>query len=343
MHKRYLNFEAEAVALGLRAGVLSAIFSIIYVIYSHEHLNFILAVIGVFISTLVQIEGLKSSTSDQIKHGLAVSICAGITVALGSLVAHHPLLLSLGLLIFILPVGLASGSKPLTASTVLFTSNLFIIGSGLPATATHAIMYGVYFCAGSLALILSGYLQNIFFKNKYDLKHDLAMRTNKIFTLNIKNLKFALRLSIAVCAANAIAGYLRLPQQYCAPMTALLILRADHESSIKRINHRLFGTLIGAIIAGGLVLLIHDKLILAVLMLPIMFLIVVSMAKHYGAYVFFLTILVTILFNLIEFDGFMVIMERILFTLLGIASVVTVVYLAKFMPRILSKYNTHKD
>ncbi|HLX53986.1 MAG TPA: FUSC family protein, partial [Aquella sp.] len=243
------------------------------------------------------------------------------------------------LLIFMLPVGLASGSKPLTATTVLFTSNLFIIGSGLPAPVSHAIMYGIYFCAGGLALVLSGYLQNFFFKNKYDLKHNQVIETNRIFTLNAKNLKFALKLSIAVCAANAIAGYLRLPQQYCAPMTALLILRADHESSIKRINHRLFGTLIGSILAGCLIVFIQDKLILAVLMLPIMFFIVVSMAKHYGAYVFFLTVLVTILFNLIEFNGFMVIIERILFTLLGIASVVTVVYLSKIMPRILNNFH----
>lgn len=338
MYRRYLNFEAEAIALGLRAGILSAIFSIMFAIYSHHNLNLILAVIGVFIATLVQIEGLKSSTYDQIKHGLAISMGAGITVTLGSIVAHHPLLLSLGLLIFMLPVGLASGSKPLTATTVLFTSNLFIIGSGLPAQATHAIMYGIYFCAGGLALVLSGYIQNLFFKNKYDLKHNTATETHRIFTINAKNLKFALKLSIAVCAANAIAGYLKFPQQYCAPMTALLILRADHESSMKRINHRLFGTLIGSILAGCLIVVIQDKLILAVLMLPIMFLIVVSMAKHYGAYVFFLTVLVTILFNLIEFDGFMVIVERILFTLLGIASVVVVVYLSKIMPRILRNY-----
>jgi hypothetical protein len=338
MHRRYLNFEAEAIALGLRASVLSTIFSVIFAIYAHQNLNFILAVIGVFISALIQIEGLKSSTSDQIKHGLALSLGAGITVTLGSIIAHHPLLLSLGLLIFVLPVGLSSESKPLTAITVLFIANLFIIGSGLPAPVTSAVIYGIYLCAGSLALVLSGYIQNILFKNKYDLLHNQITQTNKVFTLNTKNLKFALKLSIAVCAANAIAGYLRLPQQYCAPMTALLILRADHESSIKRINHRLFGTLIGSILAGCLIVVIHDKLILAVLMLPIMFLIVVSMAKHYGAYVFFLTVMVTILFNLIEFNGFMVVIERILFTLLGIGSVVTVVYLSKILPRILRNF-----
>jgi len=340
LHRRYLNFDNEAIALGLRAGVLSTIFSVIFALYAHQNLNFILAVIGVFISTLVQIEGLKSSTSDQIKHGLAISIGAGITVTLGSIVAHHPLLLSLGLLIFMLPVGLASGSKPLTATTVLFISNLFIIGSGLPAPATHAIMYGIYFCSGGLAIVLSGYLQNLLFKNKYDFLHNQTMQSNRVFTLNPKSLKFALKLSIAVCAANAIAGYLKFPQQYCAPMTALLILRADHESSVKRINHRLFGTLIGSILAGCLIIFIQDKLILAVLMLPIMFFIVVSMAKHYGAYVFFLTVLITILFNLIEFDGFMVIIERILFTLLGIASVLIVVYLSKIMPRVLRNYNS---
>jgi hypothetical protein len=338
LHRRYLNFEAEAVALGLRAGILSTVFSIIFAIYAHNNLNFILAILGVFIGTLVQIEGLKLSTLVQVKHGLAISIGAGITVALGSATAHHPLLLSLGLLIFMLPVGLATGSKAITSATVLFTSNMFIVGSGLPAAIPHAIMYGVYFCIGGLILVLSGYLQNLVFGNRYNIEPYTSPGTNQIFTINTKNLKFALKLAIAVCSANAIAGYLKLPQQYCAPMTALLVLRADHHVAVKRLHHRFFGTLIGSILAIGLILLIQDKLILAVLMLPIMFLIVVSMAKHYGAYVFFLTIMVTILFNLIEFNGVMVVVERILFTLLGISLVVAVIYLPKLMSGIMNKF-----
>ncbi len=338
MHRRYLNFEAEAVALGLRAGILSAIFCVIFAIYAHNNLNFILAVLGVFICTLVQIEGLRSSTLEQVKHGVVLSICAGITIALGSMTAHHSLLLSLGMLIFMLPVGLAVGSKPIISSTVLFTSNMFIVGSGLPAAIPHAIVYGIYFCIGSLILVLSGYLQNLVWGNKYDIRHDYLAKANQIFTVSNKNLRFALKLAITVCAANAIAGYLKLPQQYCAPMTALLVLRSDHETSIKRLNHRLFGTLIGSILAIGLVLLIQDKLILAVLMLPIMFLIVVSIAKHYGAYVFFLTIMITVLFNLIEFNGVMVVVERILFTILGISLVVGVIYIPKLMPKSLNKF-----
>ncbi|MCC2644671.1 MAG: hypothetical protein K0R94_449 [Burkholderiales bacterium] len=192
-------------------------------------------------------------------------------------------------------------------------------------------MYGIFFCSGALTLVLSGYLGHLFFCYKYNNKRSLAEASNRIFSFNVNNLKFALKLSVAVCAANAIAGYLKLPQQYCAPMTALLILRSDHESSLKRAQHRLFGTLIGSILAGVLIILIHDKLILSILMLPVMFLIVVSMARHYGAYVFFLTAMITILFNLIEFNGIMVIIERILFTLLGISTVVTVVYLSKIL------------
>lgn len=336
LHKRYLSLDAEAIALGLRAGVLSALFSIIYVKYAHHNLNFILAVMGVFITTLIETSDLKARSSDKIRHGVTLSIGAGITVAIGSIVAHHPLFLSLGLLIFMLPVGLSAGGRVLTASTILFISNLFIIGSGLPSPIFGAIMYGVYFCAGGLTMVLSGYLHHLFFKNKSDLDLYSTEEASQIFTFSKKNLKFAIKLSIAVCAANAIAGYLALPQQYCAPMTALLILRSDHESSIKRISHRFYGTLIGSILACALVFLVQNKLTLAILMLPIMFLIVISMAKHYGAYVFFLTVMVTILFTLIEYQGVMVVVERVLFTLLGISLVVTIVYLSKLLPRILN-------
>ena len=333
LHKRYLSFNAEAIALGLRAGILGVIFSVIYVLYAHDNLNFILALIGVFIASLIETVALKSSTKDQVIHGLVISFAASISLTLGSITAHHPLLLTIGMLVFMLPVGLSAGSKPLTATTILFISNQFIIGSGLPAPAHAAIIYGIYLFIGGVALVISGYLQNLIFKNKYDfVTHP---DNNKIFTFNRANLKFALKLSIAVCAANAIAGYLKFPQQYCAPMTALLILRADHEVSIERTSHRLFGTLIGSVLAALLILLIHDKLILALLMLPALFFIVVSMAKHYGAYVFFLTAMVSILFNLIEYDGIMVPVDRVLFTLLGVSSVIAVVYVSKLIARIL--------
>lgn len=335
LHRRYLNFNAEAIALGLRAGILGVIFSIIFVLYTQPNLNFIMALIGVFIASLIETVALKSSTRDQIIHGLIISVGTGITGALGSMASHHPLLLSLGMLFLMLPVGLSAGSKPLTATTILFIPNQFIIGSGLPAPMPDAVVYGMYLFMGGFALTISGYLQNLIFKNKYDLPKYADTEKRPIFTINPNNLKFALKLSIAVCAANAIAGYLKLPQQYCAPMTALLILRIDHETSIERINHRLFGTLIGSILAGLLIIVIQDKLTLAILMLPVLFLIVVSMAKHYGAYVFFLTAMITILFNLIEFDGIMVTLERVLFTLLGISSVVVVVVISKWLSRII--------
>ncbi|MCC2644670.1 MAG: hypothetical protein K0R94_448 [Burkholderiales bacterium] len=79
-HSRYLNLDQDAIALGIRAGILSAIFSTIYVIYSHNNLNFILAVLGVFIATLVEVVGLKSLITHRIWHGLILSIGAGITV-----------------------------------------------------------------------------------------------------------------------------------------------------------------------------------------------------------------------------------------------------------------------
>lgn len=332
-HRRYLNLNAEALALGLRSGTLGAVFSTIYVLYTQPDLNFIMALIGVFVASLIETVALKSSTKDQIKYTLIISIGAGITLALGSMAGHKPIILSLGILVLLLPVGLSAGSSLLTATTILFIANQFIIGSGLPATAHDALIYGIYFFAGGFALVISRCIQYIFFNNIYDHQNKSDEENQKIFTINSINLKFALKLSVAVCIANAIAGYLKLPQQYCAPMTALLLLRIDHETSIERVNHRLFGTLIGSILAGLLIVVIQDKLILALLMFPVLFLIVISMAKHYGAYVFFLTAMVTILFNLIESGGIMVTVERVLFTLLGISSVVVVIYLSKWLSR----------
>ncbi len=340
LHRRYLNFTYEALALGLRAGFLSAVFCLVYVKYSHQSLNFILAVIGVFIVSIIETMALNLSTSKRALYGTVISLTAGITTTLGSMVGGNPLLLSLLLIIFMLPVGLASSGRAISATTVLFIANLFVIGSGMPALPQQAVLYGLYFTGGGLALVASGYIQFIFYKNKYD-KPDVENRVDsdksRVFSINQKNLKFALMLAIAVCGANAIAGYLKLPQQYCAPMTALLILKADHDFSKERIKHRFFGTLFGSVLAAGLILLIHDKLILAGLMFPIMFFIVVSLARHYGAYVFFLTSMITILFNLIDSSGILTTEERALFTLLGIVMVVLVIYLSKVLFRYFNK------
>lgn len=46
---------------------------------------------------------------------------------------------------------------------------------------------------------------------------------------------------------------------------------------------------------------------------------------------YFLTVMITIIFNLIEYNGIMVTIARILFTTLGISSVIAVVYLSKLI------------
>ncbi len=340
-HNKFLSFNRETIHLGIRSGILGTILSLWFVLSGSNNVALIQAILGMFIVSIIEAAALTFTVKTRLIITTIFCFLAGFAGFIGCAIADNFLLLSLILLIFTFMVGVTSSETDLTAISSLFIANVVIVNSGFPASTKDSFIYAASFTLGGLSLVFFSYIHSLFYYVKYSTKDLLIYRQRKIFNYEERDILFAIRISVAVFLANAISHFFNLPEGYWAPMTALLILKIDHDFSWERISHRFFGTIWGSVLAIILISIIHSKVVLAFLMFPALFFIVISIAKHYGAYVFFLTAMVTILFNMINDYGTRITKERILDTVLGVAAVILVIYLFMPLSRMRRKQNNH--
>ncbi len=320
---KFFAFETRVINLSLQSGLLSGLVALTYVWLRPPTVDLIVMLLGIFIGALTHTTGLPGNPVRSLKFGALVAVTAAITTALGSACGFSLVATSIGLVLLIPIIGFSCGSDPLLATCVLFTVDMFIIGSGVAAAWPQALMYGVYFCAGGLLLSLVIWIAS----PRHSLQSQTAlpsaqMRLNTIFDNNSEYRHFAFLLTIAVLIGNFISYHYQLPQGYWIPMTAMLILKSDLLASKKRISHRLYGTLAGSVLALVVIVFVTNQVLLSLLFIPVVALIVIAVASHYGAYTFFLTIMITIMLNLIHPDGYVITEHRVLDTLIGIIAVI---------------------
>jgi hypothetical protein len=321
LYKHFISFETDVRHLALRLSILNTLCYLAYLYIPGYHPAFICAAIAVFIVGLIETIGIKYSTKRRISFGLLMSFSSGVALILGSMASQNIWLMSIGILLFMLLVALSSSAKSLPANTILFTASMFIIGSNFPTTFEGSIGYGIAFIFGGVIMTLSGYIHSLY----YDLKNTDYEESKTLFNFNKTHWSFAIRLSIAVLGGYLLAILFHFNQAYCVPMTTLIVLKIDNDFAWERMKYRFAGTLLGSILALILIYFIHDKLLLTLLLLPINFLMVTSLAKHYGAYAFFLTAMITISLNIIDPQGILITEARGLDTLVGVSIAAIVV------------------
>lgn len=329
---KFLAWDKEVIILAIQAGLLAVLFSLIQVLFKADNFAATFAMIGVFISALVQTVGIRVNLLNRVKASLILSISAGFTTALGCYVGNSFMATGLGILLLVPLVGLTSSAEHLSAAIILFTVDLFIIGSGAPSNSLHlAVLNGCSLAVGSLSLAIIALIYARPFGQITPVETKYKFSFKGVFINYQSNLAFSLVLTIAVSIANAISYLFKMPQGFWIPMTALLILKADHDFTKSRMSHRLTGTLLGSLLAVLVALFITDKLVLAIMILPIMFFIVVAMARHYGAYTAVLTVMVTVMMNLMEPEGYLIATHRLIDTLLGIITVAVTLWVLQPM------------
>lgn len=327
-HDYYLKLTPEAILLGIISGIVASAISLCHALLDLTNLYLLVAVLGVFLASLIMISGIGKGHLTQVKYGFLVATAGGVTTFLGSYFGHSGILTSITICIIIPFIALTTHSTVMIASSVLYIVDMFIIGSGVPGSLEMAICYGISFLGGGTSIILLFYSINRALKTPDITDEHIHFRKELVFRDWHKNIRFALLLTTAVLIANIISYTFNLLQGYWIPMTAMLILKSDYEFSKKRIKHRFIGTLLGSIAAFFIISVIDSKIVLALMMLPIFFCIVIALAKHYGAYTFFLTVMITVLFNLISpMERHIVTEHRLEDTLLGILSVIIVLWL----------------
>jgi len=221
---------------------------------------------------------------------------------------------------------------------------MFIIGSGVPADFSVALLFGVFFFCGGMLLVIIFFISYKIYPStsKRNPNHE-SFKYTIIFRDYKSNIQFAFTLTLTVIIANIISYSFAIPEGFWIPMTALLIIKTNNKFSKERIKHRLYGTLIGSIFAFVIIFFIQDSIILAILLFPTLALINIAFAKHYASYTFFLTIMITLLYSLFLQDRYMLTTQRIVDTIIGIIIVIILMVLLHNLIRLVIKRQTSKQ
>lgn len=339
LHENFFSWKYNVVVLAMQAATLATFYSLLYVFYMPTKIAVIWAMIGVFVNALIQTVAINDSLRNRFKGSIILSISAGITTALGSYYANSFWAMSLGLILIVPFVGLSTTARVISAAIVLFTVDLFIVGSGVPGDLIHAISYGAGFIFGGLTLTIVAVIYAKLFKQSDIQNADYKFVWRDLIVDYNDNKSFAILLTLVVFTANFISYHFNMPQGFWIPMTALLILKSDYDFTKSRMSHRLFGTVLGSAIAIIVAVILLSKLAMALLMFPLLFFIVVSMARHYGAYTLILTIMVTVMVNLIEQQGYLIAEHRLIDTLVGVVVVMSALW---WIQPLIEKLHKHK-
>lgn len=145
----------------------------------------------------------------------------------------------------------------------------------------------------------------------------------KTFTesLNFKSpiFKHSLRLTITVLVGFAIGVAFSFQNSYWILLTIIVILRPGYGLTKQRSKHRIYGTLIGATIAVGVVFITQNPNVYGVLATVTFMLAFSLVQKNYKYSAIFITLNIVFVYALIKPDAFNVIQFRVLDTLTGAA------------------------
>jgi hypothetical protein len=130
--------------------------------------------------------------------------------------------------------------------------------------------------------------------------------------------RFAIRLSLTLAIGAGLSYYLRLPNGYWVPMTALLVIKPDFQQTISRGLARVGGTIIGAILATLLVTELRPNLLmLAVLIVLFAWMAYSIVLVNYGIFSACLTAYIVFLLAFAGLPARAVVWHRTMNTTLG--------------------------
>jgi len=147
---------------------------------------------------------------------------------------------------------------------------------------------------------------------EYDLK---LLKEN--FSLKSSIFKHSLRLAVVVMVGFAIGAYFSLQNAYWILLTIVVIMRPNYGLTKQRSKQRILGTLLGGAIATGIVLIIQDTTVYAVLGILSLVVAFSMVQRNYKTSAVFITLSVVFIYALLKPDVLNVIQFRIIDTIVG--------------------------
>lgn len=328
--EKYLDLSNYTVGVSIRASVLTCIVYLTYAVTAKYELYFYFFGLGIFMVAILEVFDKHIVPSTLSRHSILLCFISGILLFV-SCILHDNLFASCLVLLFLLWVtGLSASSGVFNSIGTLLTTYMFIVGTGFDTNVTISFWYSVSYILGgsTLAVITNLYLKFA----KHDTSYHLLVK-HKLLKFEKLEINFSIRISIAVIGCYIVSKVWNLQPVYWLPTVGLFIQKIDHNLSFQRIKHRLLGTLIGYAISVAIVLLVHNKFILSLVVLPIMFFMIICFAKHYGAYIVFLTSLTVVSYTLFDPKVVSIANIRLLDTAVGIVIVLIITFISSRVTR----------
>ena len=137
------------------------------------------------------------------------------------------------------------------------------------------------------------------------------------FSLNSTMFRHSLRFTIAILFGYLLGHLFEIQNTYWILLTIIVIMRPSYGLTKKRSKDRIIGTLIGAAIAVGIVLLTQNVVVYAVLALVSLILAISLIQENYKSAAALVTISIVFVYSLINPNAFEVIQYRVIDTIIG--------------------------
>ena len=137
------------------------------------------------------------------------------------------------------------------------------------------------------------------------------------FSLNSTMFRHSLRFTIAILFGYLLGLLFEIQNTYWILLTIIVIMRPSYGLTKKRSKDRIIGTLIGAAIAVGIVLLTQNVVVYAVLALVSLILAISLIQENYKSAAALVTISIVFVYSLINPNAFEVIQYRVIDTIIG--------------------------
>ena len=137
------------------------------------------------------------------------------------------------------------------------------------------------------------------------------------FSLNSTMFRHSLRFTIAILFGYLLGHLFEIQNTYWILLTIIVIMRPSYGLTKKRSKDRIIGTLIGAAIAVGVVLLTQNVVVYAVLALVSLILAISLIQENYKSAAALVTISIVFVYSLINPNAFEVIQYRVIDTIIG--------------------------
>lgn len=146
------------------------------------------------------------------------------------------------------------------------------------------------------------------------------------FSKNSVIFRHALRLTIAIVFAFILGNFFDIQNSYWIMLTILVILRPNYGLTRERAKNRIIGTLLGAVIAFGIVMLTQNLIVYTVLSVICLILAFSLMQQNYRWAATFITLNIVFVYSFIHPNAISVIQFRVIDTVIGGVIAFTAIY-----------------